>query len=126
MNCYEYSPQKLADMIPRPYPSVPADSYKLFNIPLYKQRVSDRCTQLFNSPDDLYRVLESNGYHVGATTYRPALGEVQLNSYIYQPQTPVYPSGAPSSPTYTPPPPPPQVCRPYVDPYIYGPERHNN
>lgn len=117
MNCYEYSPNKLADLIPRPYPRVPADSYKLFRIPLHKQRISDRCTQLFNSPDDLHSVLESNGYYVGSTTYRPALGEVQLDSYIYQPPTPVYPT-APNGTAY--PPPPPPVCQPYIDPYIYG------
>ena len=119
MNCYEYSPRKLADMIPRPYPSVPTEAYKLFNIPLHKRRISDRCTQLFNNPEDLYDVLDSNGYHVGTTGYRPALGEVQLNSYIYRPQTPVYPPSEPTDPTYQPTPPP--VCQPYVDPYVYGP-----
>ena len=122
MSCFEYSPYKLADTIPRPYPRVPRESYKLFNVPLRKQRVSDRCVELFNNKEDLYQVLESNGYYIGPTVYKPALGEVQLDSYIYQPQAPVYPPRGPNITTSRPPPPPaPSVCRPYVDPYLFGP-----
>ena len=117
MNCYEYSPNKLADLIPRPYPGVPQESYDLFRVPPQNQRVSDRCTQLFNNPDDLYTVLQNNGYHVGSTNYRHNLGEVQLASYIYQPPTPVYTSTAPNGTTY---PPPPPECEPYLDPYVYS------
>ena len=124
MNCYEYSPNKLAGLISRPYPRVPEDAYRLFRIPPEKRRAPERCAQLFDSPDDLYSVLRSNGYYVGSTTYRPALGEVQLDAYIYRPPTPpVYPVGgataAPNGTVYPPPTPPP-VCRPYLDPYLYG------
>lgn len=117
MNCYEYSPNKLAGLIYRPYPPVQPDSYKLFRVPPENRRTPDRCTHLFNNLDDLYEVLKSNGYYVGSTTYRPALGEVQLDSYIFRPTRPVYPT-APANGTT--PPPPPSVCRPYVDPYLYG------
>lgn len=127
MNCNDYSPRKLAEIIPRPYPRVPVESYRLFNVPLHRQRVSDRYTELLNSREDLYRVLDFNGYYVGAqNTYRPNMGEVQLASYIYLPQTPIYvpcgPDGITSS--RPPPPPPPPVCRPYVDPYLFGPGPH--
>ena len=116
MSCYEYSPNKLADLIPRPYPAVPEESYRLFRIPPHKQRISDRCTQLFNSPDDLHTVLRNNGYYVGSTNYRHNLGEVQLASYIYQPPMPVYTATASNGTAY---PPPPSVCEPYIDPYIW-------
>ena len=120
MNCYEYSPNKLADLIYRPYPRVPLDSYRLFGVPPERRRLPERCADLFNSQDDLYEVLESNGYHVGSgtTTYRPALGEVQLDNYFYRPVRPVYPT-TPNGTSYSPPP-PPQECQPYIDPYLYG------
>lgn len=112
MNCYEYSPIKLADIIPRPYPTVPPEAYELFEIPYKVRRVSARYTQLFNSFDDLYEVLQTNGYHEGPVSYKPPQGEIQLERYLHQPSQPVHPSGtAPNGTLY---PPPPPVCGPYI------------
>ncbi len=119
MNCYEYSPTKLAGIIARPYPRVPDESYRLFKVPPERRRVSERCSQLFDTYDDLYQVLETNGYYQGSNSYRPNLGEIQLDNYIYRPPPPpVYPS--PGGPNDTTAQPPPEVCQPYIDPYVYG------
>ena len=108
MGCYEYSPVKLANMIPRPYPYVPQASYDLFQTPYEVQQLSTRFSDLFGNYDDLYEVLQNNGYSVGANSYRPAQGQLQYDRYVYQP---VY---APNATAYDPDNPPPPECRPYI------------
>ena len=103
MNCYEYSPIKLAGIIPRPYPRVPVEAYELFNTPYDIRRTSNRYADIFNDYDQLYTVLQANGY-ASTSTYRPAYGEVQFDRYLYQPQVPPYNPDLP---------PPPQECKPY-------------
>ena len=110
MNCYEYSPLKLAELIPKPYPNIPTESYDLFNTTLTQQRVANRYVQLMNSYEDLCTVLQSNGYRTGTTLYRPVYGEVQFDRYLYQPSPSTYPV-APNGTAY---PPPPAVCEPYL------------
>ncbi len=104
-NCYEYSPIKLAEIIPRPYPRVPQDAYELFKTPPEIQRISNRYHSLFDDYNELYRVLESNGYGQD-NSYRPAYGEVNFERYLYE--------ANPNDPYL---PPPPDVCRPYFPQY---------
>lgn len=106
MNCNEYSPIKLAGMIPRPYPRVPEEAYELFNTPYEIRRISGRYHQLYNDYDELYKVLESNGYTNQDSSYRPRYGEVQFDRYLYQ--------ATPNNPYL---PPPPDVCKPYFPTY---------
>ena len=113
ISCYEYSPIKLADMIPRPYPYVPQASYDLFRTPYEIQRSSNRFSDLLNNYDELQTVLQSNGYTTGANSYRPPRGELQFDRYIYQPEL-IYPDVyAPNGTT----PEPPRECQPYIQRY---------
>ena len=86
MSSYDYSPYKLSYLIPRPYPTVPQASYELFNTSYEIRQVSDRFTELLSSNDELYEVLQSNGYDSNSPlSYRPANGEIQLDRFIYCP-----------------------------------------
>ena len=86
MGCYEYSPVKLAALIPRPYPSVPPAAYKLFRTSYEIRRSSGRFSRLFNDRDEIYRVLQNNGYEAGVPlSHVPSRGELQFDRYIYQP-----------------------------------------
>ena len=86
MGCYEYSPVKLAALIPRPYPTVPPAAYELFRTPYEIRRSSGRFSRLFNDRDEIYRVLHNNGYEAGVPlSHVPSRGELQFDRYIYQP-----------------------------------------
>lgn len=88
MSCHEYSPIKLASLIPRPYPSVPPAAYELFRTPYEVRRSSGRFTHLFNDSSEIYKVLQSNGYEAGVPlSHLPSQGELQFDRYIYQPLT---------------------------------------
>ena len=109
MNCYEYSPLKLAYLIPRPYPYVSQASYDLFKTPYEIRQASDRFSTLYSDYDELYKVLQSNGYDSGSSQiYRCPLGELQFDRYIYQPPAPPYEVYPTANPDYLPP-----ECRPY-------------
>lgn len=89
MNCYEYSPKKLADLVIKPFSRVSDESNRVFGISPHKQKISDHFTELINSPDRLHRFLESNGYRVGSnsTASRPTKGELQFTRYLFQQNT---------------------------------------
>ena len=107
MNCYDYSPIKLAGIIPRPFPRVPEESFRLFNTSYAVRRTSNGFADILNDYDELYKVLQANGY-ASTSSYRPAYGEIQFDRYLYQPQITSYNPELPQ---------PPLECRPYLPPY---------
>ena len=112
ISCNEYSPLKLAYAIPRPYPRVPEASYRLFNTPYEIQRISNRFSYIFGNEEQLYTVLQDNGYTEGGNTYRPSQGELLFDRYVYQADILYRPTYAPNGTAYPPDLPPPE-CQPY-------------
>ncbi len=108
ISCREYSPIKLAGLIPRPYPTVPKEAHALFNTPQAVRKMSIRFSELFTNVDELYSLLQKNGYISGSPVkYRPTQGELQFDRYILQPPSPSY--YATNSSTQI-----PLECRPYL------------
>lgn len=91
MGCYEYSPLKLAGIIPRPYPIVPSQAHDLFNTSQYTRVTSIRFSELFTEYDQLYSLLRGNGYDSGSPiAYRPTRGQLYFDRYILQPPSAPY------------------------------------
>ena len=106
-----YSPIKLANAIPKPYPYVSEASYLLFATPFEMQRSANRFSTILNNPNELQSVLQNSGYDTGDNHHRPARGEIQFDRYIYQPEL-IYPDTfAPNGTRLG----PPRECQPYLD-----------
>ena len=62
INYYEYSPIKLSNLIPRPFPSMLPEAVELFNTSVEITNIAHRLTELFGNVAELYEAIQSNVY----------------------------------------------------------------
>ena len=84
MQSCEYSPVKLAQLVPQPYPYVGEKSFNLFRTNSSVRNVSNRFSSMMNNYTNIYSVLETNGYD--AAKKQPHLQRERtlfFDSYLY-------------------------------------------
>ena len=83
--CCEYSPVKLAQLVPRPYPYVGEKSFNLFRTNTSERFVSNRFSSMMNSYENIYSVLETNGYDAARRPppYLQRECTLVFDSYLY-------------------------------------------